>query len=89
LLSRKRAAPNTTSLNIDPSSDAVIVTAERNRQQQSDEDQDTAIQAWGQQCSPNCGCTVRFETTIDPTDHYQITSASYHAKNHCEQKEFT
>lgn len=80
LLSRKRAAPNTTTLNIDPSSDAVIVTTERNRQQQSDADQGTAIQAWGQQCSPNCGCTVRFETTIDPTDHYQITSASYHAK---------
>jgi hypothetical protein len=38
------------------------------------------IQAWGQQCSPNCACTVRFETTIDPTNQYQITSASYHAK---------
>eukprot|EP00557_Chaetoceros_sp_GSL56_P013996 CAMPEP_0176478106 /NCGR_PEP_ID=MMETSP0200_2-20121128/1006_1 /TAXON_ID=947934 /ORGANISM="Chaetoceros sp., Strain GSL56" /LENGTH=473 /DNA_ID=CAMNT_0017874015 /DNA_START=213 /DNA_END=1634 /DNA_ORIENTATION=- len=47
--------------------------------EEQSKNQDT-IQSWGQQCSPNCGCTVRFETIIDPTNHYQIVSASYHAK---------
>lgn len=34
--------------------------------------------AWGQQCSPNCGCVVRFESTIDSDE--VIVSASYQAK---------
>ena len=38
------------------------------------------IQTWGQQCSPNCGCTLRFETSIDPANNYKIVSAIYHAK---------
>jgi len=35
---------------------------------------------WGQQCSPNCGCALRFETEIDIVNQNRITSASYHAK---------
>lgn len=35
--------------------------------------------AWGQQCSPTCGCVVRFEATYD-SDTQAIRSASYHAK---------
>jgi hypothetical protein len=38
------------------------------------------IKAWGQQCSPNCGCTIRFEATLDPHNNHQIVSASYDAK---------
>ena len=38
------------------------------------------VQSWGQQCSPNCGCVVRFEATLNP-DTNQFTSASYHAKS--------
>jgi hypothetical protein len=34
--------------------------------------------AWGQQCSPNCGCIVRFESTIDSNG--KIVDASYQAK---------
>ena len=37
------------------------------------------IKAWGQQCSPKCGCIIRFETTIDPTTQAILTS-TYHTK---------
>jgi hypothetical protein len=39
----------------------------------------TMMKAWGQQCSPNCGCVVRFETEIDPATD-KITMANYYAK---------
>ena len=35
--------------------------------------------AWGQQCSPKCGCVLRLECHTDKTTHI-ITSATYHAK---------
>lgn len=35
--------------------------------------------SWGQQCSPDCGCVIRFETTVDPTTQ-RIVEATYHAK---------
>lgn len=35
---------------------------------------------WGQQCSPHCGCTVRFETSFNPNNNNTILSASYDAK---------
>lgn len=35
--------------------------------------------AWGQQCSPNCGCVVRFEATIND-ESKRIEFLSYHAK---------
>jgi hypothetical protein len=35
---------------------------------------------FGQQCSPNCGCVVRFETTVDPSSQI-IVSSRYIAKN--------
>lgn len=38
------------------------------------------VQSWGQQCSPNCGCVVRFEATLNPKTN-QFTSATYHAKS--------
>jgi hypothetical protein len=38
-----------------------------------------SVKSWGQQCSPNCGCVVRFEATIDPTTQ-TIRDSSYHAK---------
>lgn len=38
------------------------------------------IRAWGQQCSPNCGCTIRFEATMDAKNNNKIVSASYDAK---------
>lgn len=34
--------------------------------------------AWGQQCSPDCGCVVRFEANIGEDN--EIQSAKYHAK---------
>jgi hypothetical protein len=40
----------------------------------------THVQSWGQQCSPSCGCVVRFEATLDPVSK-TFTSASYHAKS--------
>ena len=43
-----------------------------------DPPKEIAQKAWGQQCSPNCGCVVRFESTIDSDDI--IVSASYQAK---------
>lgn len=36
--------------------------------------------SWGQQCSPACGCVVRFEATVDPSTQV-ILSATYHAKS--------
>lgn len=38
------------------------------------------VQSWGQQCSPNCGCVIRFESRLDPSTN-KFTSASYHAKS--------
>lgn len=38
------------------------------------------VQSWGQQCSPNCGCVIRFEARLDPSTN-RYTSASYHAKS--------
>lgn len=39
---------------------------------------------WGQQCSPNCGCVVRFEAVVDDSSSYNngqsILSAVYRAK---------
>jgi hypothetical protein len=35
--------------------------------------------SWGQQCSPDCGCVVRFETKVDPVTQ-RIVEAKYHAK---------
>ena len=35
--------------------------------------------SWGQQCSPNCGCIVRYETVIDEATD-RIVDAVYHAK---------
>lgn len=57
-----------------------IKTAATTASSSSSNTAQSTIQAWGQQCSPNCGCTVRFETSIDASNHYKITSASYDAK---------
>lgn len=38
------------------------------------------LNSWGQQCSPNCGCVVRFETKVDPATQ-TIVDSSYHAKS--------
>jgi len=38
------------------------------------------VQTWGQQCSPNCGCAIRFKANIDPENQNRIEIASYHAK---------
>ena len=35
---------------------------------------------WGQQCSHNCGCVVRFEATVNPSTQ-EIVNATYHAKS--------
>lgn len=35
--------------------------------------------AWGQQCSPNCGCAIRFEVNMSPDHGHQIMDATYHA----------
>ena len=35
---------------------------------------------WGQQCSLNCGCVVRFEAMVDPSTK-EIVNATYHAKS--------
>ena len=36
--------------------------------------------SWGQQCSPNCGCVVRYETVVDETTD-RIVDVTYHAKS--------
>jgi hypothetical protein len=43
-------------------------------------DRKEKVQAWGQQCSPNCGCAIRFNADIDPKNRNRITMATYHAK---------
>jgi hypothetical protein len=35
---------------------------------------------WGQQCSPACGCVVRFEATVDPNSK-TIIDSTYYAKS--------
>jgi hypothetical protein len=40
-------------------------------------DQSTS-RSWGQQCSPQCGCVLRFECSTDGAG--TITAATYHAK---------
>lgn len=42
--------------------------------------QKESVRTWGQHCSPNCACVLRFETTLDPNNHNRILSASYDAK---------
>jgi hypothetical protein len=39
----------------------------------------SGTKAWGQQCSPDCGCVIRFDAVIDP-DSQTFLSASYTAK---------
>ena len=43
-----------------------------------------AARAWGQQCSPNCGCVLRFEVQLSPqtntTASPTVVDANYHAK---------
>lgn len=36
--------------------------------------------AFGQQCSPNCGCVIRFEAKYDPNGSNRIQSMTYDAK---------
>jgi NifU-like protein involved in Fe-S cluster formation len=38
------------------------------------------VKSWGQQCSPNCGCVIRFESKVDPSTQ-TIVESSYHAKS--------
>lgn len=38
------------------------------------------MKAWGQQCSPNCGCVIRFEASIDTRYKNQIKEVKYVAK---------
>lgn len=38
------------------------------------------LRSWGQQCSPTCGCVVRFEATIDPSTQ-TIIDSHYHARS--------
>jgi hypothetical protein len=38
------------------------------------------MKTWGQQCSPNCGCVIRFEASVDSKDKNQITDVKYVAK---------
>lgn len=45
----------------------------------SSNDVNNLTKSWGQQCSHNCGCVVRFETTVDQQSK-EIVSASYVAK---------
>ena len=61
---------------------------ERKTRQQDDKDRlsrtvasrDTSyVKSWGQQCSPNCGCVVRFEGKLDPSTQ-TFVEANYHAK---------
>jgi hypothetical protein len=41
------------------------------------------IKSWGQQCSPNCGCVLRFETTIDDNNknEQRVIDCRYIAKS--------
>lgn len=38
------------------------------------------VKTWGQQCSNNCGCAVRFEASINAKEKNKIVKASYEAK---------
>jgi len=43
-------------------------------------DETTLTKAWGQQCSSNCGCAIRFEiSTKSAYDGHAIIDATYHA----------
>jgi len=54
---------------VDKISDAIVTSGMKEK-----------VQAWGQQCSPNCGCAIRFKADIDPENRNRITMATYHAK---------
>jgi len=54
---------------VDKASDGIVTSDMRQK-----------VQAWGQQCSPNCGCAIRFKADIDPENRNRITMATYHAK---------
>lgn len=41
--------------------------------------EDVTSRAWGQQCSPNCGCVLRFDVELDQNERVQ--SSTYHAKS--------
>ena len=43
-------------------------------------DSSCVTKSWGQQCSPSCGCVVRFEATVDPSTQV-ILAATYRAKS--------
>jgi len=59
--------------------EAVVAAKDSSNDESSTLNTKQTTKAWGQQCSPNCGCVVRFETDIDPkTD--KVISASYYAK---------
>ena len=71
--SSKKGEKNLPALSVFASSDNVAVA-------KNNTEFPRMIETWGQQCSPSCGCVVRFEATLDPgTNRY--VSASYHAKS--------
>lgn len=37
------------------------------------------MNSWGQQCSPSCGCVLRFESNVDPSTN-TVVGSSYSAK---------
>ena len=37
------------------------------------------MNSWGQQCSPSCGCVLRFESNVDPSKN-TVVGSSYSAK---------
>lgn len=44
------------------------------------DDGNDVARTYGQQCSPQCGCAVRFEATYDPNGSNRILSMTYDAK---------
>jgi hypothetical protein len=64
----------------DVSASPVDTTGVKAQSQSTSMDMSSGTKAWGQQCSPDCGCVVRIEAVIDPANQTFI-SASYTAKS--------
>ncbi|KAL3911496.1 MAG: hypothetical protein SGILL_007260 [Bacillariaceae sp.] len=57
----------------------VVSSSSSSADKTSMRDDNSLTTSWGQQCSPDCGCIVRFETSIDPSTQ-RIMYANYVAK---------
>lgn len=62
-----------------PFQESTSIVRTGNSDAENDISNDNLIRSWGQQCSPSCGCVLRFETKTD--ERQRIVDCSYVAKS--------